>query len=365
MMKISIAQPLIGEAEKEAVLNVLSSGMLAQGPIVARFEEHFAEYCGVNYAIATSSGTTALHVALLAHNIGPGDEVITTAFSFIATANTILYVGAKPIFVDIDPETYNMRPEQIEAAITPRTRAILPVHLFGLPCNMEAIMDIAARHNLVVIEDACQAHGAAIQGRRVGSFGTGCFSFYPTKNMTCGEGGMITTNDATVAELACVIRNHGMKRRYHHDLLGYNFRMTDIHAAIGLVQLDRLEEFNEQRIRNAQYLTAQLVSVKTPCIPPGYRHVFHQYTIQVNKDRWVLQLAERDISTGVYYPIPIHWQSHFKKMGYEIAQLPITEQMSRQVLSLPVHPGLSQDELTRIVKAVNELQDLSHRGANS
>ncbi len=356
-MNIAIAQPSIGEAEKQAVLDVLTSGMLAQGPLVARFEERFAEYCGVKHAIATSSGTTALHIALLAHDIGPGDEVITTAFSFIATANALLYVGGKPTFVDIDPDTYNILPEQIEAAITRRTRAILPVHLFGLPCNMDAILDLAARYDLIVIEDACQAHGAAVHGRRVGSFGTGCFSFYPTKNITCGEGGMITTDDPALAERARVIRNHGMKRRYYHDRLGYNFRMTDIHAAIGLAQLDRLEPFNEQRIRNAQYLTAHLTSAKTPCVPPGYRHVYNQYTIQVggDRDRLASQLGEQGIGTGVYYPVPIHRQSHFKEMGHDTLRLPVTEQMSRQVLSLPVHPGLSQEQLARIATAVNEL----------
>ena len=356
-MNIPIAQPSIGEAEKQAVLDVLASGMLAQGPIVARFEERFAEYCGVQHAIATSSGTTALHIALLAHDIGPGDEVITMAFSFVATANAILYVGARPVFVDIDPDTYNILPEQIEAAITPRTKAILPVHLFGLACNMDAIMDVAARHNLLVIEDACQAHGAAVNGRRVGGFGTGCFSFYPTKNITCGEGGMITTSDAALAERARIIRNHGMKRRYYHDRLGYNFRMTDIHAAIGLAQLDRLDAFNEQRIRNAQYLTARLTSAKTPCVPPGYRHVYNQYTIQVSRDRDRLasQLAEQGIGTGVYYPVPIHRQPHFMEMGYDTMRLPVTEQMSRQVLSLPVHPGLSQEQLATIATAVNEL----------
>lgn len=356
-MNIPIAQPLIGDAEKEAVLRVLSSGMLAQGPVVARFEERFAEYCGANYAVATSSGTAALHIALLAHSIGPGDEVITTAFSFVATANAILYVGARPVFVDIDLDTFNISVDAIEAAITPRTRAILPVHLFGLLCNMDAIMDIATRHSLVVIEDACQAHGGAVHGRKAGSFGTGCFSFYPTKNMTCGEGGMITTHDAAVAERARLIRNHGMKRRYYHDVLGYNFRMTDVHAAIGLTQLDRLDTFNEQRIRNAHYLATHLKQVKPPVVPAGYRHVFHQYTIQVNADRDALisQLANRGIGTGVYYPIPIHQQTHFKEMQYDACRLPVTEQLSRQVFSLPVHPALSRDDLVRIADTMNEL----------
>ncbi|MDY7042585.1 MAG: DegT/DnrJ/EryC1/StrS family aminotransferase, partial [Chloroflexota bacterium] len=254
---IAIAKPLMGAEEKQAVLAVLDSGMLAQGDRVAEFEEAFAAFCGVKHAIATSSGTTALHVALLAHGIGPGDEVITTPFTFIASANSVLYVGAKPVFVDIDPTTFNLDPAKIEAAITPRTKAILPVHLFGLPCEMPAISVLAKEHGLAVIEDACQAHGADIKGRRAGSFGTGCFSFYPTKNITTAEGGMITTDADDIAEHARLIRSHGMRRRYYHESLGYNFRMTDIHAAIGLAQLPKLESFNERRIANARYLSAR------------------------------------------------------------------------------------------------------------
>lgn len=354
---IPIAQPMIGEEEKQAVLEVLESGMLAQGPRVQAFEEEFARYCGVKYAVATSSGTTALHVALLAHGIGPGDEVITTPFTFIASANSILYVGARPVFVDIDPATFNICPDLLEDAITPRTRAIMPVHLFGLPADMDPILEVAERHGLIVIEDACQAHGAEYKGKRVGSFGTGCFSFYPTKNITTAEGGIITTNDEKIAEKCRVIRQHGMRRRYYHDELGFNFRMSDVHAAIGLAQLKKLEQFNEMRIANARYLSEHLRGVGVPIVPEGCRHVFHQYTIRVpdgRRDAVVDGLRERGIGTAVYYPVPVHQQRFYRDMGYDLV-LPEAERVAREVLSLPVHPGLSRADLEKIVAAVNEL----------
>jgi len=353
---IPIAKPLIGEEEKRAVLAVLDSGMLAQGPRVAEFEQAFAAFCGVKHAIATSSGTTALHVALLAHGIGPGDEIITTPFTFIASANAILYVGAKPVFADIDPITFNINPAQIEAALTHRTKAILPVHLFGLPCDMPAITALAGKYGLAVIEDACQAHGAAINGQRVGSFGTGCFSFYPTKNITTAEGGMITTNDDPIAERARLIRSHGMRQRYYHESLGYNFRMTEIQAAIGLAQLPKLETFNERRIANALYFSARLRNVIIPQVPAGYRHVFHQYTIRVPdyRDDLAEGLRQRGVATGIYYPVPIHRQTFYQQLGYD-GHFPVAEQMSREVLSLPVHPALTKEDLDTIVQAVNEL----------
>jgi len=354
---IPIAQPLIGQEEKEAVIAVLDSGMLAQGPKVEEFERAFAAMCGVRHAVATSSGTTALHLALLAHDIGPGDEVITSPFTFIASANAILFVGARPVFVDIDESSFNINPSLIEARITPRTRALLPVHLFGNPCDMEAIMAIAARHGLIVIEDAAQAHGASIQGRKVGSFGTGCFSFYPTKNMTTAEGGMVTTDDDQVAEKARLLRSHGMRKRYYHDFLGYNFRMTDLQAALGLAQLAKLEVFNEKRIANARYLTEHLRDVViTPQVRDGYRHVFHQYTIRVqkNRDQMVEQLKEQGIGTGIYYPLPVHRQAIYQNLGYT-DRLPVAEKVSREVLSLPVHPALSQTDLEKIVEAVSQL----------
>lgn len=358
---INMARPQIGEEEKQAVLEVLDSGMLAQGPRVKAFEEAFAEMCGVAYAVATSSGTTALHTALLAHGIGPGDEVITSPFTFIASANSVLFTGARPVFVDIDPKTYNIDPELIKAAITPRSKAILPVHLYGLSCDMDAIMDIAKVHNLVVIEDACQSHGATYKGKRVGSFGTGTFSLYPTKNMTSGEGGMITTNDTTIAERCRVIRQHGMRRRYYHDELGFNFRMTDLHAAVGLAQLHKLEGFNQARQTNAAYLSAHLQGVTTPYTPPECQHVFHQYTVRVpdsQRDALRAHLQERGVGSEVYYPVPIHQQTYYTEVLGYTDHLPVAEQAAAEVLSLPVHAGLSQEDLETIMEAVGEFRKI-------
>jgi len=354
---IHMAKPQIGDEEKQAVMEVLDSGMIAQGPRVKAFEDGFAQMCGVNHAIATSSGTTALHVALLAHGIGAGDEVITSAFTFIASANSILFTGARPVFVDIDPRTFNLDVAQVESAITPKTKAILPVHLYGLACDMDPIMGLAEKHGLAVIEDACQSHGATYKGKKVGSFGTGTFSLYPTKNMTSGEGGMITTNDETVDEHSRVIRQHGMRVRYYHDELGYNFRMTDIHAAIGLAQLNKLEKFNDQRQANANFLSENLKGVVTPFVPEGQTHVFHQYTVRVpdgKRDALRTHLQEHGVGSEVYYPVPIHQQTFYvNELGYDDS-LPETENAAAEVLSLPVHAGLSSSDLETIVAAVNE-----------
>jgi perosamine synthetase len=355
---IPISKPFIGEAEKQAVLEVLESGMLVQGPRAAKLESKFAALCGTSQAIATSSGTTALHVALLAHGIGPEDEVITTPFTFIASVNCILYVGAKPVFVDVEEDTFNIDPALIEAAITRKTKAILPVHLYGYPCNMDALMAIAQKHNLIIIEDACQAVGASYHGKKVGSFGTGCFSLYATKNIMAGEGGMVTTDDETVAQRCKMIRNHGMQRRYYHDMLGYNFRITDLHAAIGLVQIERLDEFTEKRKENATYFNTHLKSVKIPNVRPGYEHVWHQYTIRLDggrdRDAAIKKLNDAGIGTGIFYPIPANKQAHLAE-EYGKMSLPVAEQLANEVISLPVHPQLSQANLDSIVEAVNQL----------
>ena len=351
---IPIARPELGDEEKELVWKTLESGVLAQGPRVRELEERFAEFIGVPHAVATSSGTTALHLALLAHDVGAGDEVITTPFTFIASANAIVYTGARPVFVDVDDDSFNIDPSLIEAAITPRTRAIVPVDLYGQPAEMAAVGEIAERHGLVVVEDAAQAHGAEIDGRRAGSFGIGCFSFYPTKNMTTGEGGMITATDARFAERARLLREHGMKVRYHHDLLGYNFRMTDVHASIGLAQLPKLRGRNARRIEIAARYSRELRGVRTPATCAGARHVFHQYTLRVaQRDRFAELLAERSVGSGVYYPLPVHRQPPYLAMGYGDASFPVSERLCGEVLSIPVHPSLTDDEVRTVIEAVN------------
>lgn len=355
---INISRPQIGDEEKQAAMEVLGSGQLAQGPRVKEFEEKFAAWCGMKYGVATSSGTTALHVALLAHHIGPGDEVITSSFSFIASANCILYAGATPVFADIEPNYFMLDPADVEKKITPKTKAILPVHLFGQAADMDALADIAKRHNLLLIEDACQSHGAKYNGSPIGTWGTACYSFYPTKNMTTIEGGMITTNDPEVAERARLIRNHGSPKRYLHESLGYNFRMTDLQAAIGLVQLGKVDGWNSQRKENAAYLSARMSGkqgVITPKIRAGSEHVFHQYTLRVEKrDEALDKLTKAGIGSGVYYPIPIHKQPLYMGMGYA-DNLPVTDATALEVLSIPVHPALTQDELDTIAAAVNGL----------
>jgi perosamine synthetase len=375
MFMIPIAHPMLDVEEREAVLQVLTSGQLAQGKQVALFERDFARFCHVEDAVAVSSGTAALYLSLLAHGIGPGDEVITTPFSFVATANVIVQVGAMPVFVDIEPDTYNIDVSLVERAITPRTKAIMPVHLYGHPCDMGALLPIAEAHRLVIVEDACQAHAATIHGTRVGGFGTGCFSFYATKNMTTGEGGMVTTSNPEIAERIRLLRNHGQRERYTHISQGYNLRLTDLQAAIGIVQLKRLEQMTEQRIANAAVLTEHLCNaVQTPVVRPGYRHVYHQYTIQVpgDRDMWMTHLRGRGINTAVHYPIPIHQQPVYKTHGEQYSyvsahgvssggdtcltcQLPVAEDVAQHVLSLPVHPALSKEDLMMTVTEVLSL----------
>jgi dTDP-4-amino-4,6-dideoxygalactose transaminase len=344
----------MGEDEKQNVWEAMAAGELAQGPRVRAFEERFAAYVGTAHAVATSSGTTALHLALLGGGIGPGDEVITVPFTFIASANSIVYTGARPVFVDVAERDFCIDPSLVEAAITPRTKAIMPVSLYGQPADIPAIAEIAERHGLILVEDACQAHGAAIDGRRCGSWGAGTFSFYPTKNMTTGEGGMVTTDDAELADRVRLLREHGMRVRYHHDLIGYNFRMTDLAAAIGLAQLTKLDAANDRRRAIARRYDAELRGVVTPSARPGVTHVYHQYTLRVRgRDEFVDRLRERGVGSAVYYPIPVHRQAPFVAMGFGQGQYPVTDRLTEQVVSIPVHPGLTDDEVDAVIAAVN------------
>ncbi len=353
---ISIAKPMIGEEEKKAVVDVLNSGMLASGPKVEEFEKRFAEFVGVKYAVATTSGTAALHLALLSLGIGVGDEVIIPSFSFIATANSILFCNAKPVFCDVDLETFNIDVEKMESLITDRTRAIMPVHLYGQPADMKPILEIAEEHDLYVIGDAAQSHGAEYDGRRVGSFGdVECFSFYPTKNMTSGEGGMITTNIEEIAERARSIRNHGREKTrwgYEHNRLGYNYRMTDIAAAIGLEQLKKLPKFNEKRRKNAEYYNGNLDGIdgiEIPYVLENVKHVYHQYTIKCDdRESIINRLREKEIGYGIYYPKPLHFYRHLEKFATN--DLKNSEILSEKVVSIPVHSALTAEELERVVE---------------
>jgi len=340
------------------VIEVLESGMLAQGPRVAALEDAFTHMTGARHAIATSSGTTGLHLALLAHGIGPGDEVITSPFTFIASVNAILFTGATPVFADIEEASFNIDPERLEAAITPRTKAVMPVHLYGQACDMDEISAIARKHGVILLEDAAQAVGATYRGRHVGTFGTAVFSLYATKNVMSGEGGMITTDDDHVADMARLLRNHGMRNRYEYEMLGYNFRLTDVLAAIGLAQMGRMEEAMRRRRSNASYLNAHLRGVRTPVVKANRDHVWHQYTIALppgtDRQDAIHHLGEHGIGTGVFYPRSAHRFPHVYDVTGEL-DLPVTDRVAASVLSLPVHPLLEPSDLERIAAAVNSL----------
>ena len=350
---IPAAKPSIGDEERAAVDRVMRSGMLAQGPEVAAFETEFSEWVDGVHSVAVNSGTSALHMAFLAAGVGAGDEVIVPSFSFAATANAVALAGATPVFVDIETDFFAIDPAAVEAAITPRTKAIMPVHLYGHPANLVALKAIAEKHDLLLFEDAAQAHAASVNGIPVGAWGiAGSFSFYPTKNMTSGEGGMITTPSAEVARLAKVLRNQGMERRYENEVVGFNTRMTDIHAAIGRVQLTKLAGWTAKRQENAAFLSANIEGVVTPPTAEGAVHVFHQYTLRIvdqDRDAFAEELGKRGVGSGVYYPTPIHRLPSFRLD----LDLPGTELAASQVLSLPIYPSLTDDELSTIVEAVN------------
>jgi len=353
---IRIAQPIIGPEEEQAVLEALRSGRLVQGPRVAAFEDAFARYTGAQHAVAVSSGTSALVLSLLAHGIGAGDEVLVPTFTYAATGNAVMLAGAKPILVDITSSTYAVDPAAAEAAITPNTRAIIPVHLFGHAADMTTIRNFAAHHNLDVIEDACQALGAEWQGERVGATGDACFSFYATKAITTGEGGMVTTDDGDVAQTLRRLRDQGESERYVTELLSANHRMTEMAAALGNAQLAKLDAWNETRRRNALWLTGHLDGVQTPVELPAARHVYQQYTIRVDAGRREAlraALADEQIEAVPYYERCLHQQPLYHQRGIG-GSFPEAEQAAREVLSLPVHPGLTPEDLHEIATAAGK-----------
>lgn len=363
MEPIPVARPSVGQEEIDAVVSVLKSGMLASGDRVAELERTFAGYCGAAHAVAINNGTAALHAALLAAGIGPGDEVIVPPFTFFATASSVLMCGAAPVFADVDERTYNIDPARIEACITPRTRAVIAVHLFGQPFDIAAVQDICRRHRLVLIEDAAQAHGALYKGQRVGSFGDmACFSFYATKNMITGEGGMVTTGNRALYDRLRLVTNHGQSEKYRHTCLGYNYRMTDMAAALGLVQLQRLETFNARRRKNAAYYDARL-SVRglvTPFVMPGVEPVFHQYVVRLaegfpmGRAEFTEYLKGKGIGTAIHYPIPLHRQPVFG-LKNDPDPCPVSTRLAASVLSLPVHPLVDEGQLAYICDTINRV----------
>jgi perosamine synthetase len=362
-VQIPVARPAIGQDEISAVTAVLESGMLASGERVAEFERNFADYCGTTHAVAINNGTAALHAALLAADIGQGDEVIVPSFSFFATASAVSMTGAKPIFVDVNEQTFNIDPVQVENQINPKTKAVIGVHLFGQPFDAQGIKQVCESHNLTLIEDAAQAQGAICNGEKTGAMGNlGCFSFYATKNMTTGEGGMVTTSEKALNERLRLLINHGQSEKYLHTRLGYNYRMTDVAAAIGLVQLKKLEKFNTRRRKNAEYYDTH-ISVKgliTPAVAQGMHHVYHQYVIRLTDEfpmkraDFIEYLKVKGIGTAVHYPIPIHHQPVYARAN-EPDSCPVSTRLASSVLSIPVHPLLDQKELAYICDAINRV----------
>ena len=365
MTDIPISRVVVGAEEERLVLEVLRSGRLVQGPLVERFEAACSEMAGTHHAIAVSSGTTALVAALEALGLEPGDEVLTSPFTFVATLNAILEAGLVASFADVGDD-FTIDPAAVAGALGDRTRALLPVHLYGLPADMDRLAPIASAHDLALLEDAAQAHGARVGDRRVGSYGVACFSFYATKNVSTGEGGAVTTDDDALAERVRLLRNQGMRARYEYERPGHNYRMTELQAALGVAGLARLDETNAARGRNAAALTEQLADVpgiEVPDVPTGRTHVWHQYTIRITpearrrRDDVRQELAARGVGTGVYYPRPVFdydcYRTHpqVRRAG----SFPTAERMSREVLSLPVHPRLSDSDVSRVADTVREL----------
>jgi len=364
---IPIAKPMISDGEIQAVTEVLRSGMLAQGRMVAEFEGALSNYIGTRGATVVSNGTVALDIALKSLDIKAGYEVIVPAFTFISTANTVLFQGAKPVFADVDMATFNIDPDDVVERITDKTKAIIGVHLFGHPFDVKELRDICEDHDLYLIEDCAQSIGAAYDGKQTGGFGTlGCFSFYATKNMTTGEGGLVTTGSDELSAKCRLLRNHGESQKYQHTMLGYNYRMTDMQAAIGIVQLKRLGELNESRIRNAAYFNRHLKvsGLRTPHKKKNVTHVYHQYAVvveddfPVTRDEFMEYLQGAGVGCAVHYPLPIHKQPLYRELGYveEDVRCPNAAELSGRILSLPVHPALGAEDLAYIADTINNIE---------
>jgi dTDP-4-amino-4,6-dideoxygalactose transaminase len=361
-MRIPIARPELGPEEEAAVLEVMRSGVLVQGARVRAFEAAFAAVMGARYAIATSNGTTALQLALLAHGVGPGDEVITSPLTFIASANAIVHTGARPVFADVDA-SLNLDPRAAAAMIGPRTKALMPVHLHGNPSAVPEFVRLAERHGLALIQDACQAIGATIEGRALGTFGTACYSLYATKNLTTGEGGMIITNDAEVARVCASLRHqaYAADAPYLHEAVGFNFRMTEMQAAIGVVQLKKLDRITRRRQENAAFYDEAITldGLSRPRVAPGHQHVYHQYVLRASttgprsREALLAGLEQSGIAAGVHYPIPVHQQPPYRHYGN--APCPEAERAATEIFSIPVHPGVSDADREFIAQRLNEL----------
>ncbi len=364
-MKVSLAEPDIGEEEAQAVYEVVRSGWINEGKKVREFEEVFAAYIGSKYAIATFNGTVGLHLMLLAYGIGSGDEVIVPSLTFISTVTSVMHVGAKPVFAEINPLTFNLDPDDIEYRITNRTKAIIPVHYGGQPADMIPILEIAEKYQLHVFEDAAEAHGAEYASKKVGIFGhAAMFSFTPTKNITTGEGGMITTNDLEIAKNIRLFKNHGQDFQYHHVAIGYNYRMTEMQAALGLKQLQKLDRIIAKKRKNAKFLSteiSQINGLSPPFMGKNRKHTYMLYTISIepeqiklSRDEILHALKTRGIEAKIYFP-PVHLQPVFRKLGCQEGMLPITEKVCKNILSLPFHSKLNQEHLWYMVTSLREI----------
>lgn len=346
----------------DALQQVLEKTAFAGGPFVAEFEKQFAAFCGTEQCVAVASGTDALWVALLAMGIGEGDEVITVPDTFIATAEAISFTGAKPVFVDVQEDTYNMDPTKLEAAVTARTKAIIPVHLFGQPADMDPILEIARKHNLLVLEDSCQAHGAEYKGKRTGSIGTaGAFSFYPGKNLGAyGEAGAVTTNDAALADKMRTFRDHGQPKKYYHDMVGWNARMDGFQGAILSVKLKHLDTWNEGRRRNAalyrEFLGSGANGVVVPTEADYAKHVYHIYALRVhNRDAFMDALGKKDIATGIHYPVPVHLTGAYSSLGYKMGDFPVAEKCASEFVSLPMFAEMSEAQIKYVCEEIKKI----------